>query len=74
MKKSQLGVLLLLLGTAVRGQTLDLPPRSPTAPKGREFARSIAALALKDREERIRAEIEAGNVPAFLRKLVPVTV
>lgn len=74
MKNPQLAALLLLLGTTVRGQTLDLPPRPPTAPKGRDFAHSITSFALKEREERIRAEIEAGNVPTFLRKLVPVTV
>ena len=45
-----------------------------TASKGTEFARSIAALPLKEREERILAEVMAGNVPAFLRTLVPVTV
>jgi hypothetical protein len=65
---------LILLAAPLRAETLDLPPRSPAAPKGSEVARSIAALALREREERIVAEVLAGNVPSFLRKLVPVTV
>jgi hypothetical protein len=42
--------------------------------KGREFARSVTGLSLREREERILAEIKGGNVPPFLRALVPVTV
>ena len=42
--------------------------------KGTAFALSIADLPLDEREEKILAEVKAGNVPSFLRKLVPVTV
>jgi hypothetical protein len=44
------------------------------APKGTAFALSIAALPLEEREEKFLAEVKAGNVPSFLRKLVPVAV
>jgi hypothetical protein len=74
MKNAVLAGLLLALGASLRAGSLDLPPRPPTAPKGTEFARSIAALPLRQREEKILAEVMAGNVPPFLRTFVPVTV
>jgi hypothetical protein len=63
-----------MIALPLRAEMLDLPPRSGAAPKGSEFARSIAALPLREREERILHEVLAGNVPPFLRRLVPVTV
>ena len=74
MKKAILAGLLLCLGASLRAQSLDLPARPSTAPKGSEFVQSIAALAPKEREEKILAEVTAGNVPPFLRTFVPVTV
>ena len=41
---------------------------------GTEFARSIMDLPLREREQRIVAEVRVGNVPPFLRRLVPVSV
>ena len=67
-------ILLVLLGPTLPAQSLDLPPRQPSAPKGSAFALSIAALPLEEREQKILAEVKAGNVPPFLRKLVPVAV
>jgi hypothetical protein len=66
--------IVLVVGRSAGAQSLELPPRPPDAPGGAAFARSIAGLPLKEREERILAEVKAGNVPPFLRKLVPVTV
>ena len=66
--------LILSLGSSLSAQTLELPPRQPAAQNGTAFARSIADLALAKREERIVAEFLAGNVPLFLRQLVPVHV
>ena len=66
--------LILSLGSSLSAQTLELPPRQPAAQNGTAFARSIADLALAKREERIVAEVLAGNVPPFLRQLVPVHV
>ena len=65
-------LLLILLSTNLHAQVLDLPPRPPDAPKGAAFARSIAGLPLKEREEAILTEVKKGNVPPFLRALVPV--
>jgi len=73
-QNSILAGLILLLGSTLSAQSLDLPPRQPSAPKGTAFALSIAALPLEEREEKILAEVKAGNVPPFLRKLVPVAV
>jgi hypothetical protein len=74
MKNALLAALFVSLGATLRAQTLDLPPRPPEAPGGADFARSIVPLPRREREERIIAQVEAGNVPAFLRRLVPVTV
>ena len=43
-------------------------------PGGTTFAGSIAALPVAEREARILAEVTAGNVPPFLRKLVRASV
>jgi hypothetical protein len=55
-------------------QTLPLPPRPANAPTGTEILKRIAPLDLNARENEIRAQVAAGNVPDFLRKLSPVTV
>lgn len=68
-------LVIVCFGTASAGaQTLLLPDRPATARGGSEFANSLVNLPLKEREEKIVAEIKAGNVPPFLRKLVPVIV
>ncbi|NBV23482.1 MAG: hypothetical protein EBS05_16380 [Proteobacteria bacterium] len=59
--------------TAV-GQTLRLPPRPADAPTGRAFAESAKALDREAREQRIVADVLRGNVPDFLRQLLPVTM
>ncbi|HWD40891.1 MAG TPA: hypothetical protein VG944_18730, partial [Fimbriimonas sp.] len=48
--------------------------RRAGALEGKEFAKSIEALAPKDREERIWEEVTRGNVPDFLRRLVPLEI
>jgi hypothetical protein len=73
MRNALLVAALLLQAASSRGQSLDLPPRPGTAPGGKEYARSIEDLPLKRREGRILEAVLAGNVPAFLRTLVPVT-
>jgi hypothetical protein len=73
-QKPLLAGFILLLASSLPAQSLDLPPRQPSAPKGTAFALSIAALPLAAREEKVLAEVIAGNVPTFLQKLVPVSV
>lgn len=64
----------LLIAAAAGAQTLRLPPRPADAPNGRVFAESVMALDRPAREERVVAEILRGNVPNFLRRLVPVSL
>jgi hypothetical protein len=67
-------VLLGLLAQEASAQTLGLPPRPPNAPNGADFARSLVGRSLVDREQAILDEILRGNVPSWLRELVPVTL
>jgi hypothetical protein len=64
----------IFLSCSLAGQTLSLPPRPTNAPAGTEFAQSVASLDQLTREERIYEQVADGNVPEFLRTLVPVTL
>ncbi len=55
-------------------QTLNLPPRPATAPNGTQFTNIITSLSRDEREDRILTEILSGNVPDFLRTLVPINI
>jgi hypothetical protein len=73
-QKFVLAGVVLLLGSPLSAGSLSLPPRKVAAPGGKAFARSITDLHLEQREQKILAEIKAGNVPPFFRQLVPVVV
>jgi hypothetical protein len=67
--------IILSTGSAVtNAQLLPLPARSVGALSGSAFGASISALPRADREEAIAREVLAGNVPEFLRVMVPVRV
>jgi hypothetical protein len=51
-----------------------IPARSPSAKTGSEFVRQTAALSEPEREAVIAAQLTAGNLPGFLRRLKPVTL
>jgi hypothetical protein len=51
-----------------------IPPRSGRALTGHAFAREAQRLSGRARDALVVAELRAGNVPSFLRRLVPVTV
>lgn len=51
---------------------LDLPARDPAAPTGTAFARTTADLDAPARHAAAVEQILAGNVPSWLRRLVPV--
>jgi hypothetical protein len=68
-----LAVLLAVAAAHLTGQTFNLPPRAADAQGGDVFAASVSLLGREEREDRILREVLAGNVPAFLRQLVPVT-
>ncbi len=62
--------------TALAGRVslpiLDLPPRDPTAIGGADFMLRTADGDPASRQKAVREQILAGNVPAFLRTLVPI--
>lgn len=73
-------VFLLVMNCAAAGEltaslpelTHQIPLRAPQAITGSEFARRVSALSPRQREQAILNEILEGNIPSFLRKLVPV--
>lgn len=75
-----LGAAVLLGGSAghARASACDarlaeqIPPRAASAPGGHAIAGTIAALDGEAREEFLREQVLAGNVPHFLRQLEPV--
>lgn len=55
-------------------QRLELPTRPADALPGSTLAEHVTGLSLAAREEVLRAEVLRGNVPDFLRTMVPVTM
>ena len=53
--------------------SLLLPPRASTAVTGSQLLTQLQGLSLTARETLLWHEFAAGNVPNFLRTLVPVT-
>lgn len=53
---------------------LALPLRPRGAPGGEAFFASIARATVAEREAALEEQLLAGNVPAFLRSLVPVSL
>ncbi len=51
-----------------------IPPRPVDAPTGSEFAAATAGMSGLERQQRAVDELLAGNVPPFLRTLVPVAL
>jgi hypothetical protein len=52
---------------------LPLPSRSTASPSGSELLPQLCGPSLDERERRLWAEFQGGNVPPFLGCLVPVT-
>jgi hypothetical protein len=57
-----------------QGPVQAIPGRAADAPGGRQFAQRVQALSGVDRDAVAQSELLAGNVPQFLRRLIPVTV
>lgn len=78
MKGSAALMLVAMLATTVMaadGPVLNLPSRAPDALSGSEIAAAVSSLSLREREDRLFAEVASGNIPNFLRtfKAVPFT-
>jgi hypothetical protein len=70
-------VLLLLHVAAAKPSTVGadfFPARPEGAPTGTAFAKQIAGLSDHERYEAVLDQVLSGNVPDFLRELVPVTL
>lgn len=50
-----------------------LPPRPADAPDARRFVHAVAGLDEHARDEAVRAQLLAGNMPSFLHRLVPAS-
>ena len=53
---------------------LPLPPRRAGAMSGSRFIEKTRSMTLNAREEAVIEEVLSGNVPAFLRTLLPVEI
>lgn len=62
------------VGPCLDSLAQKIPARSATAPDGRAFTQQIRDLTGDEREARIQHELLNGNIPNFLRRLVPVTM
>lgn len=51
-----------------------VPERAQDAPTGSEFSRSVATLSGPARDAAVLGQVLHGNLPGFLRHLVPVTL
>ncbi len=56
-----------------RGLAQAIPPRAAEAPTGSDFVRQTTGLSEAAREPVIASDLLAGDLPAFLRRLRPVT-
>jgi hypothetical protein len=61
-----------LAAAPVPGLLDRIPGRTADAPTGSQFAASVAQLDKERREQAILTQLLKGNVPGFLRKLIPV--
>lgn len=52
----------------------NVPARPAKALTGSEFAASVQGLTGELRDARVRSELTGGNMPSFLRRLVPLTL
>jgi hypothetical protein len=61
-----------MLTMAIARLTGSIPSGPPRALTGSEFAKYVARMDPRQREQAILGQILAGNLPGFLRNLVPV--
>jgi hypothetical protein len=61
-----------MLSLAIATLTHAIPSGPPKALTGSQFAKYVAKMDPRQREQAILREIVTGNLPAFLRRLVPV--
>jgi hypothetical protein len=65
-------LLFLLLTIAAESQILQLPARNAAAPAGSRLCTALVSLSRSTREDTLFKQITGGNIPDFLRRMVPV--
>ena len=65
-------IVIVLLISCKFNQKLILPERNAFAPGGNVFYKQIDSLKWNEREPMMVKEILSGNVPSFLKKMVPI--
>jgi hypothetical protein len=68
-----LSLFLMMSGSFVQAQTLPLPPRPADARDRDQILQTITPLARDVREDTLFQIVMRGNVPEFMRTLVPVS-
>src|SRR6185436_11661991 len=68
------GAILICWHFHLFSQILALPPRSTNSPSGSQFVNIIRRMPLSERENWIYSQVLTGNIPNFLRTLVPISV
>ncbi len=63
----------MTISPMLHAQQLPVPPRAADAISGSAFKDRVADFSLTDRENKICQEILNGNIPDFLRKLIPIS-
>jgi len=71
--KSAIILLSFLAYFTLNAQVLELPTRSASALNGDQFVSLVTSMSLTNRENEIYNQLMLGNVPEFMRALVPVT-
>ena len=74
MRKCHLTILLLLFLSCKTPHQLLIPERETAAIGGNAFYKMVAAMKWEDREKLMVKEILSGNMPEFIKKLVPIHV
>jgi hypothetical protein len=73
MRFSLVFLIVVQLSPSATGQTLCLPPRSTDALSGNQVARDIDSLSVESREDFLYQQVMGGNIPEFMRNLIPVS-
>jgi hypothetical protein len=76
MRRMQCAVIslaILLSPQMLSAQTLPLPPRPADALLGDQVVQLITPLSREGREDTLFSQVMSGNIPEFMRTLVPVT-
>lgn len=72
-----IGLFLLILNFLFfmsMAETLNIPARSADALEGAAFKSYIENMSLGNRENAILTAVTSGNIPDFMRNLVPITI